>query len=145
MARIHFRISAALARWRQREPAPSRRFTMMDLQGGDDLPRGPGWFDSSWDLGNGLAIDVAEPGDPAFLAWLEAQACPLRPHAASTSPQARPENALEFEAVDWQAWGGPAMPPGARPGHVAGRAGLGRVELTLALEPTEQELALLPA
>ena len=143
MARIHFKISAALARWRHREAAPSRRFTMMELGGADDRPRGPGWFDSSWDLDHGLAIEVALPGDPAFAAWLEAHARPLTPAASAARYAASPDNTLEFEAVDWQAWATPSDSPLARPGDRTPRPAL--EELTLDMTPAEQELALVPA
>jgi hypothetical protein len=47
---------------------------MMNLQDYDDRPRGPGWFDSSWDLGQGLELEEALPGEPGFMLWVEAMA-----------------------------------------------------------------------
>ena len=34
-------------------------------------PRGPGWFDSSWDLGHGLDVREGLPGDAGLYEWLE--------------------------------------------------------------------------
>lgn len=36
--------------------ATSGRFVLMHLDQLDPLPRGPGWFDSSWELENGLEV-----------------------------------------------------------------------------------------
>jgi len=74
MARLRFRISAAIRRWHARRNQPSLRFRMMNLQDYDDRPRGPGWFDSSWDLGQGLELEEVLPGEPGFLLWVEAMA-----------------------------------------------------------------------
>lgn len=111
MARIRFDIGAAIARWRTRRPASSRPFRMMDLASLDDRPRGPGWFDSSWDLDQGLEVAVALPGDPPFLAWIEAQARAMQPapalSLAGAQDNAHVDGALEFETVDWRAWSQP--------------------------------------
>jgi hypothetical protein len=107
MTRIRFNISAALARWRVREPVSSRHFRMMDLQALHEKTLGPGWFDSSWDLGQGLAVEVAGPGDPGFQAWLEAQARLLAPAPARDNQAVPAEQMLEFEPVDWKAWAPP--------------------------------------
>ena len=130
MARIRFNISAALTRWRAREAMSPQRFRMMDLQALHERPRGPGWFDSSWDLDHGLEVEIAVPGDPPFQAWIEAQARAFAQLAAQAAarqaaqPAAQPaarsavelhvatpvEGSLEFESVDWRAW---APPEGA--------------------------------
>ena len=34
-------------------------------------PRGPGWFDSSWDLGHGLDVREGLPGDAGLYEWLD--------------------------------------------------------------------------
>ncbi|HKX41312.1 MAG TPA: hypothetical protein VJO99_09155 [Burkholderiaceae bacterium] len=36
-----------------------------------DAPRGPGWFDSSWELGHGLEVREGLPADATVLEWLE--------------------------------------------------------------------------
>ena len=107
MTRIHFNISAALARWRARQPVSLRRFRMMDLQALHEMTLGPGWFDSSWDLDQGLAVEVAVPGDPSFQAWLEAQARVLAPAVSRAALEAPAGQTLEFEPVDWKAWAAP--------------------------------------
>ena len=104
MTRIRFNISAALARWRACEPAAPGRFRMMDLQALHEMTLGPGWFDSSWDLDQGLAVDVAVPGDPPFQAWIEAQARLLQPVLATPAQPVPAEQMLEFEPADWKAW-----------------------------------------
>ncbi len=109
MNRIRFDISAALARWRTRGPAPARRFRMMDLQALHDTTLGPGWFDSSWDLDQGLAVEVALPGDPSFRAWIEAHARPLSAAAGRPSRPLPAEGLLEFEPIDWKAWAPPGV------------------------------------
>ena len=120
MPRIHFNISSALFKWRHRGPVCSRRFRIMDLQALEDMPLGPGWFDSSFDLGHGLEVEVALPGDPPFQAWLDSQLRALQPVAARPAPAVPAEQMLEFEPVDWKAWAPPdlvAVPLPARESH----------------------------
>ena len=93
MATLTYRISRAIRRWHARRNGALRRFTMMNLRGDDDRPRGPGWFDSSWDLERGLDIRCAGPGEPGFGHWLDAMARPL---AAVASPDDPHGNAIEF-------------------------------------------------
>ena len=104
MTRIRFNILAALAKWRAREPVSPRRFRMMDLQALHEMTLGPGWFDSSWELGHGLAVEIALPGDPSFQVWLDALACVLEPAVAKVAQPVPAEQMLEFEPVDWRAW-----------------------------------------
>jgi len=103
MDRIRFNITAAITRWRARRHVNLQRFRMMELRSLDDLPLGPGWFDSSWDLGQGLQVEVALPGDPTFQAWIEAQARSLLAAAQAPRPAAV-EGALEYEPVEWTNW-----------------------------------------
>lgn len=103
MARIKFNITTALARWRARSPVSLQRFRMMDLASLMDRPHGPGWFDSSWDLDQGLEVAVALPGDPPFMAWIEAQARAVAFSSGSAQAAAPAENLLEFEPVQWTA------------------------------------------
>jgi hypothetical protein len=144
MTRIRFDISAALARWRARPQAPLRRFRMMDLQSLHEITLGPGWFDSSWDLDRGLAVEVALPGDPPFQAWIEAQARPLTAAAGQAARPLPAEGMLEFEPVDWKAWAPADAVVDPLPASLP--AGLELPELTLEpafLEPApELELAL---
>lgn len=108
MARLRFRISAALRRWCARRDESLLRFRMMNLADFDDRPRGPGWFDSSWDLGQGLELQEALPGDPVFTNWIEAM---TRYAAVAQAPAAlqRTElaDAIEFVLDDNPAWAAP--------------------------------------
>ena len=36
-----------------------------------EAPAGPGWFDSSWELGHGLVVSEGLPADATLLEWLE--------------------------------------------------------------------------
>ena len=38
----------------------------------EECLRGPGWFDSSWDLQRGLEVHEGLPGDPQLNEWIEA-------------------------------------------------------------------------
>ena len=89
------------------------------------MPLGPGWFDSSFDLGHGLEVAFALPGDPTFEAWLEALARALEPVAAPPAQPVPAEQMLEFEPVDWKAWAPPdvvvdPLPKWHSPGPTAG-------------------------
>ncbi|KNZ30714.1 MAG: hypothetical protein AD742_21150 [Methylibium sp. NZG] len=143
MARIRFNITAALTRWRLREAASPQRFRMMDLQALHERPRGPGWFDSSWDLDHGLVVEVAVPGDPPFLAWIEAQARAIAQSTAQPAPPSRGgtpvEGMLEFEPVDWRAWAPPQESIDAS--AKARPAGLDMPELELELVGLELDCA----
>ena len=41
-----------------------------------DAPRGPGWFDSSWELVNGLEVREGLPADAGLDEWLAVHAAP---------------------------------------------------------------------
>ena len=41
------------------------------LDDADERQRGPGWFDSSWDLQRGLEVREGLPGDPQLNEWIE--------------------------------------------------------------------------
>ena len=142
MNRIRFDISAALARWRAREPAPPRRFRMMDLQALHDTTLGPGWFDSSWDLDHGLAVEVALPGDPPFRAWIEAQARPLAAEAGKASLPLPAEGLLEFEPADWKAWAPPGVAVAPLPTRFPADMHVPELAPDLALAPPEPALEL---
>ena len=57
------------------------------LDDAEDCQRGPGWFDSSWDLQQGLEVREGLPGDPQLNEWIEAclrSGSPLDAQAAFT-------------------------------------------------------------
>lgn len=165
MTRIRFNIAAALARWPGRhaegsEPAAPpagegadrarRRFRMMNLDALREFPLGPGWFDSSWDLDQGLDVELALPVDPTFLAWLDAQVrafvLPV-PAAVQAVAQEAAEGLLEFEPVDWKAWAPKGLVVDALPNFeppVFTAAGL-KLELEMPGIEFEPELSLVPA
>lgn len=142
MTRIRLNISAALARWRAREPVSPRRFRMMDLQALHEMTLGPGWFDSSWDLDHGLEVELALPGDPSFQAWLEAQARVLEPAVANAAQPLPAEQMLEFEPVDWKAWAPPDGVVDPLPRCLPAGLEMPEFALELALREPEPELEL---
>lgn len=96
MIRITFRLRL---RW------PWRRAAQIDADRRAE-PReivfGPGWFDSSWDLGSGLDVREDEPTLPSVSEWLLLPTPdPQAPSAPSTTlalaPKPRP--ALELALV----------------------------------------------
>jgi hypothetical protein len=93
MNRLKFRMVRTWIRWRGRRCRPSiGRFCTMRLRGEDDRALGPGWFDSSWDLGSGLEVDLAGPGDLGFRVWIEARVRDPEP-----LPPVLAEGRIEFE------------------------------------------------
>jgi len=83
MARFITRI-ADLCRQRAAEEQFLRRFRMMRIGEDDDDSAGPGWYESSRELEDGLQVHEGPPGDALLLAeWMEAWRRPLAlPHAA---------------------------------------------------------------
>ena len=72
MARFTFRVPEQFLRWCARSAASERPFRTMHLGDDPDLPLGPGWFDSSWDLEQGLVVREGPPADTKLLEWLDA-------------------------------------------------------------------------
>mgnify|MGYP001434278480 CR=1 FL=1 len=70
MTRIHSTLQLLLQRL-YRAGRAQRRFVMMDLDELDPMPLGPGWFDSSWELEQGLEICEDAAADVAFQPWRE--------------------------------------------------------------------------
>ena len=76
MARFTTALSHTFRRTRDR-PADVVREMLLPaveatLDDADDCQRGPGWFDSSWDLQRGLEVREGLPGDPQLNEWIEA-------------------------------------------------------------------------
>jgi len=65
------RPGAAASAVREGEGSP-------DLASGGETLRGPGWFESSWELRSGLEVREGLPGDLGANEWLEAF-CASRP------------------------------------------------------------------
>jgi len=108
MARFGYRISAAIRRWCKRRERRQTAFSMMALRGDDDAPRGPGWFDSSWDLDRGLEIRWVRPGDPGFAQWIEAMA-----HVPQASEAVAPDEAWRAQAIEFVIDEAPPIGPDA--------------------------------
>jgi hypothetical protein len=96
MTRLPFRISASIRRWYARRYPTMKRFRMMNLSDYDERPRGPGWFDSSWDLGQGLETQEVQPGEPGFALWIEAMTRDVTVGHASGSHDAACAHSIEF-------------------------------------------------
>ena len=74
MARFTTALSHTFRRTRARpdvvrELLPAVEATLDDA---DACQRGPGWFDSSWDLQSGLEVHEGLPGDAQLHEWIEA-------------------------------------------------------------------------
>lgn len=67
-----------------------------------EVPRGPGWFDSSWDLVRGLEVREGLPGDAQLHEWLEAW---LRSDRVAPAP---PAVATRCDVLDLAQFAGPA-------------------------------------
>lgn len=73
MARFHFDLRTILG-GPAAHPAVARR-ALAALQSADDtepaeLTKGPGWFDSSWELVHGLEVREGLPANPSVNEWL---------------------------------------------------------------------------
>jgi hypothetical protein len=92
---------------RRRSAAQQRRFLMMNLADLDPLPLGPGWFDSSWELENGLEVCEAQTPGIEFRAWIEStQREPT--FTAVRGAAASGDNLIEFDVADQGVWHLPA-------------------------------------
>ena len=72
---------------RERPSAPLLAAREPVLDDPDQAPRGPGWFDSSWDLQSGLEVREGLPGDAQLHEWIEAclRGAPVVPAAVLTA------------------------------------------------------------
>jgi hypothetical protein len=71
MARFTFRMPEQWLRRCARGDVSERPFRTMHLSLDPDMPCGPGWFESSWDLEQGLLVHEGPPGDAKLLEWLD--------------------------------------------------------------------------
>jgi hypothetical protein len=88
-----------LQRLRRSGGAARRRFLMMHLADLDPLPLGPGWFDSSWELENGLEVCEGNVLDAQLQPLFEA-ALRERVSGQERNVVQRSENLIEFELID---------------------------------------------
>ena len=71
MARFTFKMPVQWLRWAKRSNVSERSFRTMHLDADPEILLGPGWFDSSWDLEQGLLVREGPPGDAKMLEWLD--------------------------------------------------------------------------
>jgi hypothetical protein len=70
MARFRFTLRRLFAEGATQPLVSQRSLRALDLIDADELPRGPGWFDSSWDLNRGLEVREGLPADVRLNEWL---------------------------------------------------------------------------
>ena len=73
--------------WRRRCAAIARPPTeTAETVDAADLPLGPGWFDSSWDLRCGLDVSEGLPANASVNEWLMELLGPVTPPGPMTGP-----------------------------------------------------------
>jgi hypothetical protein len=71
MARFHFDLRRLATSPRARPPFDLAPLPALELVDESERVKGPGWFDSSWDLGHGLVVREGLPSDAGLNEWLE--------------------------------------------------------------------------
>ena len=119
MARFHFSLSSLVAGFGP-HAAVARR-TLAALERDDeidpgDAPKGPGWFDSSFDLRRGLEVSEGLPGDAGLHEWLGVYLRSEREARPGSKPaRARPERRQPVPAESAAELSIPALPLSALP------------------------------
>ena len=111
MAHFHFNLRSLVAAPAARGAAWRR--SLDELPAGDqaELVKGPGWFDSSWDLVHGLEVREGLPGEAQLHEWLavwlrDDRVAPVAPrplrHSGAPLRAAVPASAADqrFDAFD---------------------------------------------
>jgi hypothetical protein len=73
MARFHFDLRTILGGRAPGHPVARRALAAgapTDEPEPDELSKGPGWFDSSWELVHGLEVREGLPANPSVNEWL---------------------------------------------------------------------------
>jgi hypothetical protein len=76
MARFNFSLGGYVVQVRKQAVVSMRTERILDLLADEclaeeeKLTRGPGWFDSSWELVRGLEVQEGLPGDAGLNEWL---------------------------------------------------------------------------
>jgi hypothetical protein len=83
MARFQFNLRHLLTPRGAHPIVAQRSPHELQLDDARESPRGPGWFDSSWELSRGLEVHEGTPGDGRYDDWLVARAQVERRAAAS--------------------------------------------------------------
>ncbi len=71
MSYFHFSLRSLIAAPAARGAAWRRSLAELPACDEAELTKGPGWFDSSWDLVRGLEVREGLPGDAQLHEWLE--------------------------------------------------------------------------
>ena len=71
MARFQFSLRSLIAGSSVHPVVSQRSLRALNLQDAADAPKGPGWFDSSWELEHGLRVSEGLPGDAGLYEWLD--------------------------------------------------------------------------
>ena len=88
MARFQFNLRSIVTHTAARAGVSQRTLRALRLEDTAEAPRGPGWFDSSWDLVRGLEVREGLPSDARLHEWL---ASCLRAEPTTPSVSARAE------------------------------------------------------
>lgn len=104
MARFHFNLRSLVAPPAARGESWRRSLDELPANDAAELPKGPGWFDSSWDLQRGLDVREGLPGDAQLHEWLEAWLRDDRVAPAAPRPARKPSMRLARPSVT------PALP-----------------------------------
>jgi hypothetical protein len=111
MAHFHFNLRSLIASPAARDAAWRRSLDELPAVDEAEFVKGPGWFDSSWDLVHGLEVREGLPGDAQLHEWLEVWLRdervapvvprPARPLAApQRAPAPAPARDERFDAFD---------------------------------------------
>ena len=102
MARFHCLIRPFAALVGNRAVVSVRTLRALQLHD-DEVPesKGPGWFDSSWELVRGLDVREGLPGDAGLYEWLDVCLRPDAINVAAIAPAAaaRPQRALRATSL----------------------------------------------
>lgn len=97
MSHFHFNLRSLFAPPVARHESWRRSLDELPANEDVELTKGPGWFDSSWDLRRGLEVREGLPGDAQLHEWLEVWLRDDRASAAAPRP-ARNRGALRASA-----------------------------------------------
>lgn len=87
MSHFHFNLRSLIAPPVARHESWRRGLDQLPPNDDAEPTKGPGWFDSSWDLVRGLEVREGLPGDAQLHEWLEVwlrddRAAPVAPRPA---------------------------------------------------------------
>ena len=106
---IRLRLRLRLWWWRRRRAATACPASASPESVDDaDLPLGPGWFDSSWDLKRGLEVSEGPPANASVNEWVMGLLGPATPpEAMGPLGPARAQEPPLAPMMQDQGWGEP--------------------------------------